>query len=141
MQIHRMGSHSRAGCQGLRCSHLTEVKEAHTLQGQFSTGNPEALGSAAERVRACSWGCSKGAGALPRLSYSSSSPQPSCLSHQPNTAALPCSEEGRRIASMLTWDFSNISEFWFQFLFPFTSLEDKKLHRWCLLGLGWFRSQ
>lgn len=64
-----------------------------------------------------------------------------CLSHQPNTAALPSSEEGRQIATMLTWDFSNISEFWFQFLFPFISLEDKKLHRWCLLGLGWLGSQ
>lgn len=84
------------------------------------------------------------AGALPELSCSSSSPGTSCLSHQPNTATLPGSEEGRWIASMLTWDFPNISgvhgmlhisKCWFQFLFPLTSLEDKKLHRWCLLGL------
>lgn len=50
------------------------------------------------------------AGALPQLSCNSSSPQTLCLSHQPNTAALPGSEEGRWIASMPTCDFSRISE-------------------------------
>lgn len=46
MQMHWMGSLQR-GCQGPRCSHLTEVKEAQALQGQYSTGNPKALGTAA----------------------------------------------------------------------------------------------
>lgn len=49
---------------------------------------------------------------------------------------LPGSEEGRWGASMLTWDFSYISTFWLQFFFPSVFLEDKKLHRRCLLSLG-----